>query len=159
MFFALKVLIKKQFKFGGSMKSILLLLAMVFSANLYAQASESLRLTYWGYEGRNRSFLSCHYVEGSVENILKELDATDVRVRCSGGIEYNTYSPVSLSVKFNLPEQEQTIRIKSDFSSHCYFDTTFLKELIRSTDRIKKISGSTHCFRPDSSYNIRLKIK
>jgi len=141
------------------MKSILLLLAVVFSANLYAQSSESLRMTYWGNEGRNRTFLSCYYVEGSVENILKQLDATDLNVRCSGGIQYNTYSPVSLSAKFVLPVQEQTIKIKSDFNSNCYFDTAFIKELINSSDRIEKVSGSTHCFRPDDRYNITLKIK
>jgi len=139
------------------MKLILLLL-VVFSTNLFAQSDEKVRMTYWGNEGRNRVFLSCYYVEGAVENILKELDATDLNVRCTGGIQVNIYSPVNLNAKFVLPEQEQTIKFKSEMGSNCYFDTAFIKELVRSSDRIEKVSGSTHCFRSDSKYNITLKI-
>jgi hypothetical protein len=135
------------------------LLLIVFSANVYAQSNEEVGFTYWGYEGRNRSFLSCHYVEGASESILRELDATDVNVRCSGGIEFNTYSPVRASAKFVLPVQEQIVKVKSDFGANCYFDTTFIEEIARASDRIEIVSGSTHCFRPDSRYNITLKIK
>ncbi len=140
------------------MKKISLLL-VIFSANLFAHSNEVVKMTYFGNEGRNRIMLSCYYVEGSVENILRDLDAVDVDVRCSGGIQYNTYSPVRVSAKFDLSEVEQTIKIKSEMGSNCYFDTAFIKELINSSDRIEKVSGSTHCFRPNSNYSITLKIK
>lgn len=138
---------------------LLTLFLITISANVYAQSNEEVGFTYWGYEGRNRSFLSCHYVEGASESILRELDATDINVRCSGGIDFNTYSPVRTTAKFVLPSQEQTVTIKSDYNANCYFDTTFIKEIARESSRIEIVSGSTHCFRPDSRYNITLKIK
>ena len=139
------------------MRAFLLLGALTFS--FYAQATETVNFTYFGNEGRNRIYLSCYYVENAVDSILAELGATNVDTRCTGGIDYGFYTPVRVTTKFDLPVNANTVKIKSDFNSNCYFDVKFINNLVRNVEGLEKLSGSSHCFNSDSSYNFTLQLK
>lgn len=138
------------------MKTLTLLVTLM--AGAFAQATETVNFTYFGNEGRNRIHLSCHYAENAVDQILGQIGATDVDVRCTGGIDYGFYTPVSITAKFNLPTTA-TVKVESDFNTNCFFDTKFVDALVRSNDNITKVNGRSHCFDSDSRYNYTLEIK
>lgn len=131
---------------------------MLLSTSVFAQTPEKVDFTYFGNEGRNRIYLSCYYVESAVDDILNQIDAKNVDSYCSGGINNGFNTPVRVNAKFLLPSVPKTIVIKSDFNSNCYFETKFIENLVRSSSRIKKVSGSTHCFSSDSNYRITLEL-
>jgi hypothetical protein len=140
------------------MKLFALTLLMVLQFN--ASASESFNFTYFGNEGSNRVFLSCHYVERAAESIMKQLGAEDVRTDCRGGIDYGMYTPVSVNVNYVLPVAANAITIKSDFNTNCFFDTKFIDQLVRSSARLERGNRATrHCFSSDSNYSYDVVIK
>ena len=136
---------------------LLMLLALV-STSVFAQTPEKVNFTYFGNEGRNRVYLSCYYAEAATENILDQLGAKNVDAYCSGGLNNGFNSPVRIRAQFLLPAIAKTIEIKSDYNSNCYFETKFIENLAKSSARIKKISGSTHCFSSDSRYKYTLQL-
>lgn len=136
----------------------LTLLLMLISSSLFAQTPENLNFTYFGNEGRNRIYLSCYYAESATDNILDQIGAKNVDSYCSGGINNGFNTPVSIRAKYLLPALPTTIELKSDFNSNCYFETKLIENIVRSSSRIQKVSGSTHCFSSDSNYKIVLKI-
>lgn len=138
------------------MKALVLISAMIFS--VYAQANESVNFTYFGNEGRNRIFLSCNYAESSVDQLLHEMGATDIDVRCTGGIDFGFYTPVRISAKFNLPAATELIEIRSDYRSNCYFDVSFINHLIKKNSKLEKVNGTSHCFSSDSRYSFKIQL-
>lgn len=139
------------------MKAFILLGALLFNAQ--AHAADFINFTFFGNEGRNRIYLSCYYAENAVDQILNELGATDIDVRCSGGIDFGRAFPVTIQAKYTLPADARTVEINSDFNTNCYFDTRFIERLVSGNDRLEKVSGSRSCFRSDSRYGYKLEIK
>lgn len=135
---------------------IFLLLA---TANVYAQTTEKVSMTYFGNEGRNRVYLSCDYVERAAEDILDQLGATDIDVTCTGGLDYGYYTPVSVRASYSLATDAAAATIKSDFNSNCYFDTKFIDTVIRSSDRLSKTRSSGYCFNSESRYQYSVEIQ
>lgn len=136
----------------------LTLLLMLISSSLFAQTPENLNFTYFGNEGRNRIYLSCYYAESAVESVLEQMGAKNADVYCSGGINNGSNTPVSIRAKYLLPAIPSTIELESDYNSNCYFETKLIENIVRSSNRVKKRSGSTHCFRSNSNYKFTLKI-
>src|SRR5690606_31684455 len=79
---------------GFSMKKILGLLVLVSSLSAFA-AKEKVSINYSGFEGWGRTYYACDYVEYQAESFLKLFGATEIDVRCTGGIQpYGSAWPI-----------------------------------------------------------------
>lgn len=71
-----------------------LLLSLNVFANTYQDRNTSFTISTFG--GGNNHFYSCDTVEWEVEALLKKLGATNISVRCTGGID-------SWNINFSRP--------------------------------------------------------
>jgi hypothetical protein len=124
----------------------------------FAQAAESLNFTYFGNEGRNRIYLSCDYAERATEDILVQMGAENIDVRCNGGLDFGYYTPVSINAKFDFATTG-TVAIESDFNTNCYFDTALVNRMVRKFDNISKVSANSFCFSSDDNYSFELDVQ
>lgn len=133
----------------------LLLLSMFFSATALGETlseRHDLSFTFFGNEGRNRVFLSCDYARNRVTEVFNALNAKDLEVTCSGGIDFGAWLPISIKASYN-PHSLTSALIESDFRTNCFFDTRFINYLVKKEPHLKVTSSRTHCWQSSSQYS------
>jgi hypothetical protein len=127
------------------MRLTLISLIMIFSASSFAK---SFTFFYSGFEGRNRVMLSCHYVEGRISEIMNDIKAESFDIDCRGGLDFNWYTPITVTVDFEehiSTNAGEIIDIKSGFNDNCYFDTRFMRRLIDEHPNLEALRKREGC--------------
>lgn len=140
------------------MKKLLVLVATLFSFSVFAR--ESVSFTYFGNEGWGQSYYACDYVEARTEKVLEMFGATEIEVRCSGGIEFGRYwGPVNVRTSFELPvltgtEVAEEVTFKGDsWNPACGLNVTIVKKLLPKFSNVSVVKKSDSCAFSRSNYS------
>lgn len=146
------------------MKKFLAILALVSSVSAFA-AKEKISIHYSGFEGWGRTYYACDYVEHQTESFLKLFGATQIDVRCTGGIQpYGSAWPVSLTATFETPtlvgnEVETVEKVDGDSRSPaCGLNTTIVKKLLPLFPNVKVLKKNAGCGFSTSNYSYTFSI-
>lgn len=94
-------------------------------------ASKKLSWSPMTHSGWNQTYYNCSFAQDQVEAHLETLGAQNIRVTCSGGIEWNWTSPVFITAKFDVPVNGTVTRgAKLAGRESCAFNTEFLDRVI-----------------------------
>lgn len=114
------------------LSTIFLAALLVFSSatiSLFSSIADAeptvIKFQYW----ENHSLYSCSYVEGQAERIAKKLRATDIKVKCTGGLPWNEW--VSAKISFVVPEKQNestvtTLRV----NEACDFNQKLIEKIV-----------------------------
>lgn len=143
------------------MKLITVLAALMISASSFAA---NFSFTYFGNEGGRQSFYACDYVQAQTEGYLELLGATNIDVRCSGGIQ-STWSvqPVSIRAAYDLPEITgtgvETVEIKGDsFNPACGINVMIIKNILKTMTNVSVVKKSDSCAFVNTNYSYTLNV-
>lgn len=144
------------------MKSMIVLASLLFTAGAFAA---SVNFTYFGNENGRESFYACDYAEGQTEMVLELLGATDIDVRCSGGIQSGGWSmqPVSVRAKYELPEVTgtgvETVILKGDtWNPACGLNVRIIKEVLKTFTNVEVVKKSDSCAFATTNYYYKLNV-
>ena len=138
--------------------------ASAFSATS-GPAKSDFDFTFFGNSAGRYTMVSCDYAEDLVRAWMDDFGATDLDVRCIGGIEpYGRPTPLSLHVTYTAPSstaptREERISIESGAfpgQSNCDFDTTLMRSLLNRFPNVRIRQQYDACFDPQSSYRYDL---
>lgn len=144
------------------MKKLIAVAVALFS--VAALARESVNITHYGQNGRNRSYYACSYAESQTEAFLKVFGASNIDVRCFGGIQsFGMPQPVSIRASFDLPEVTtsvvEAIRVEGDrFSPACGLNVQIVNALLKVFPNIEVVKKSSSCAFTTSNYYYDLLI-
>lgn len=144
------------------MKKIITLVVLALSVSAYAR--ETVSFGYSGMEGWGQSYYSCDYVEAQTEKVLEMFGATEVDVRCSGGIEMGQMWPVSVSASFEAPvlvgtEVAQVVKYKGDsWNPACGLNVKIVKSLLPKFSNVTVLKKSDSCAFQRSNYSYEFSI-
>jgi hypothetical protein len=150
---------------------LITLLAFFFSVQGASAAVTARRATVhqdfyissnWDF---GRVYYNCDSVEDSVESLLAALGATDIRVRCTGGIS-NDMPPMDASVTVSYqslrlanPGEPGAISAQWKGVNYQTFDNCFLNQQIfknvRSGFAIQDVRETSHCSDPGAEYRLQ----
>lgn len=143
------------------MKTITLMAALFVSASSFAA---DFSFTYFGNEGGRQSFYACDYVQAQTEGYLELLGATNIDVRCHGGIQNNwSVQPVSIRASYDLPEVTgtgvETVEIKGDsFNPACGINVRIIKEILKTMTNVTVVKKSDSCAFANTNYSYTLNV-
>lgn len=143
------------------MKKLAVLSALFVS---FSASAATISFTHFGRGAGYESYYACSYVEDQTENYLELLGATNIDVRCSGGIQSGWYNqPVSIHASYDLPEVAgtyvETIEIKGDaFSPACGINVRIIQEILKTMTNIQVIKKDDACAFSTSNYYFKLNI-
>jgi hypothetical protein len=144
------------------MKKIILATALFASVSSFAA---EVNFTYFGNEGGRQSYYACSYVEDQAISYLELLGATNIDVRCSGGIQTGSWyaQPVSLRAKFDLPvvtgANVETVEIEGDnWNPACGLNTRMLNEMLKKFENVTVLKKIDSCAFATTNYYYKLQI-
>lgn len=143
------------------MKSFLFASTLALSFN--ALAAE-VSFTYFGNEGGRQSYYACSYVEDQALSYLELLGATNIDLRCSGGIQAPGWiGPVSLRANFDLPEVTgsgvETVEVKGDvWNPACGINVRMMSEFLKVFTNVQVLKKQDACAFASSNYYYKLQI-
>ena len=143
------------------MKMMILLASLLVSASSFAA---QVSFTYFGNEGGNQHFYACSYAEDQTFAHLETLGATNIDVRCSGGIQSSwSIQPVSIRATYNLPvvtgSGVEAVVIKGDsFNPACGLNVRIVKEILKTFTNVTVVKKSDSCGFSQSNYFYNLNI-
>lgn len=144
------------------MKKTALLSALLISSSAFAA---NFSFTYFGNEGGRQSFYACDYVEDQTTSYLELLGATNIDVRCTGGIQSSGWSaqPVSIRASYELPlvtgQNVETVEIKGDsFNPACGINVRIMNEALKTFTNVKVLKKQDSCAFASSNYYYKLNI-
>ena len=144
------------------MKKIITLVVLALSVSAYAR--ETVSFGYSGMEGWGQTYYSCDYVEAQTEKVLEMFGATEVSVRCSGGIEMGQMWPVSVRASFEAPvlvgtEVAQVVTHKGDSRNPaCGLNVRIVKSLLPKFSNVTVLKKSDSCAFARSNYSYEFSI-
>lgn len=143
------------------MKKLTAVIAMVLSLGAFAVEQE-VNFTYFGNEEiGTRSYHNCDSVESSAKSILKKLGATDISVRCTGGLDVwsRMALPVNLRASFNTPvvtgESYEIVKLRGD---NCGLETRMIKSFLKVFTNIEVLKERSNCGMSRATYSFELKV-
>lgn len=145
------------------MKKLFTVLALALCVSAFS-ADNKVSFGYSGNEGWGTSYYSCDYVEAQTEKVLELFGATDVSVRCSGGIEFGTMWPVSVTATFNSPvlsgrKVAEVVNLKGDnWNPSCGLNVKIVKSLLSSFNNVSVIKKNDSCAFQSSNYSYEFAI-
>ena len=145
------------------MKNVFFVLALALTGSAFS-AENNVSFGYSVNEGWGTSYYSCDYVEAQTEKVLELFGATDVSVRCSGGIEFGSMWPVSVTATFNSPvlsgrEVAEVVKLKGDNSNpSCGLNVKIVKSLLPSFNNVSVIKKNDSCAFQSSNYSYEFAI-
>ncbi len=145
------------------MKKLFTVLALALCVSAFS-ADNKVSFGHSGNEGWGTSYYSCDYVEAQTEKVLELFGATDVSVRCSGGIEFGTMWPVSVTATFNSPvlsgrEVAEVVNLKGDnWNPSCGLNVKIVKSLLSSFNNVSVIKKNDSCAFQSSNYSYEFAI-
>lgn len=143
------------------MKTMTLLAALLVSASSFAA---DFSFTYFGNEGGRQSYHTCDYVQSQTESYLELLGATNIDVRCNGGIQPNwSMQPVSIRASYDLPEVTgtgvETVEIKGDsFNPACGVNVRIIQAILKTMTNVSVVKKSDSCAFTSSNYSYTLNV-
>jgi hypothetical protein len=151
------------------MRSYVLIMVFCFvsmSAFSAEYVAKSFSYSDSGRDGMSQNFYSCDYAESALSSHLEKLGAIDINVRCSGGIEHGSYSPVNLNSSFKVTKftdpstaKIEVATLKSRGSdSPCFFNTKLLNQLVKYFPNVYVDSKKASCFDNRTSWKYVLRI-
>lgn len=139
--------------------------AVVCALSLSAFAgSEKVSFGYSGIEGWGQSYYSCDYAEAQTEKHLATLGATQVDVRCTGGIEFGRMWPVSVTATFDLPvlsgrNEAEAVTIKGERRNPaCGLNVAIIKAILPKFSNVTVLAKNDSCAFASSTYSYDLSI-
>lgn len=141
------------------MKKLIALFAVVLSTAAFAR--ETVSFSYSGFENWGTSYFHCDYVEARTEKVLAMFGATEVSVRCNGGIEVGSgwWSPVSVKASFEAPvlagnEAPQTVSYRGEMrDSSCGLNVAIVNALLPKFSNVKVMKKSDSCAFASSNFS------
>ena len=124
----------------------------------------SISFTHFGRSAGVESYYACSYVEDQTFHYLDLLGATNIDVRCSGGIQSGWYNqPVSIYATFDLPvvtrNAVETVEIKGDaFSPACGINVRIIQEILKTMSNIQVLKKDDACAFASSNYYYKLNV-
>ena len=143
------------------MKTTALFLAIIVSGSVFAK---NISFTYFGNEGSNQSYYACSYVEDQTQSYLELLGATNIDVRCSGGISGGwSMQPVSIRASYDVAEVTGTsvelVEIKGDYSNPaCGLNVRIIKEILKTLTNVEVLKKDDSCAFATSNYYFKLNL-
>jgi hypothetical protein len=143
------------------MKSLFALSALALS---FQASAAGISFTYFGNEAGRQSYYACSYVEDQAESYLELLGATNIDVRCMGGIQPGWMTmPVSVQASFDLPvvtgSHVETLEIEGDvWNPACGLNVRLMSEILNQFKNITVIKKRDACPFADSNYYYQLQI-
>lgn len=143
------------------MKKTALLAALLISTSAFAT---SISFTYFGNEGGRQTYYACSYAEDQAQSYLELLGATNIDVRCSGGISNGwSMQPVSLRASYDLPvvvgTSVEAVEIKGDsFNPACGLNVRIIKEALKTFTNVEVVKKDDSCAFATSNYFYKLNI-
>ena len=143
------------------MKTAALLFALIVSGSVFAK---NISFTYFGNQGGNQSYYACSYVEDQTQSYLELLGATNIDVRCSGGISGGwSMQPVSIRASYDMAEVTGTsvelVEIKGDYSNPaCGLNVRIIKEILKTLTNVEVLKKDDSCAFVTSNYYFKLNI-
>ena len=144
------------------MKKLITVVALVLSVSAFAR--ETVSFGYSGMEGWGQSYYSCDYVEAQTEKVLEMFGATEISVRCSGGIEFGQVMPVSVRASFETPvlsgaEVSEIVKYKGDsWNPACGLNVRIVKSLLPKFSNVTVVKKSDSCAFQRSNYSYEFSI-
>lgn len=138
-----------------------LLATLLISSSAFAT---NFSFTYFGNEGGRQSYYACSYVEDQAVSYLELLGATNIDVRCTGGISGGwSVQPVSLRASYDLPvvmgTSVESVELKGDsFNPACGLNVRIIKEILKTFSNVEVLKKSDSCAFASSNYYFKLNI-
>ena len=145
------------------MKKILCLVALTLSFTAVA-FEEKVSFTHFENQGWGYAYYSCDYAESQTEKHLEVLGATNVSVRCNGGIEHGRMWPVSVTATFDAPvlsgrEIAEVVKVKGDRRNpSCGLNVAIWKAILPKFSNVTVLSKKDSCSFADTNYSYELSI-
>lgn len=130
-------------------------LALVASASAFANeyVSKTVSFSVGGRGGLNYSYYNCDSVEDTVESHLEKLGATNISVRCSGGLQYPSPMPpmpAFVKASFDAPVPNggvvENVTLKARFDQNCEVNTTALNAILPQMPSVTVLAKRDSCF-------------
>lgn len=149
------------------MKAIVIGLLMM-SSNLYAVGYQSMNASYTIFSnvGGGQVYYNCDSVENRVEDLLEEMGARNIRVRCSGGLDRFGRMSTSAHVRANFEALSYSMpndgthfsvkRVEVRERDNCHLYNTSVRALAKYFET-SNVSTSA-CFRPGDRTRISLNV-
>lgn len=149
------------------MKTLILFTTLIF-ANAYAVGYKTVQenFTIFSNVGSGQVYYNCDSVEYKVEELLEEMGAQNIRVRCSGGLDrfgqFSTSARVNTTfdvLSYEMPNDGtmfSTKRVEIRERDNCHLYNSSFKALSKSFE-ISEISTGV-CFRPGDRTRISFKV-
>jgi hypothetical protein len=141
------------------LKTLLAALALTLSLSAFA---DSVSFTYSGLESEGRVYYACDYAEAQTEKFLTVFGATNVDVRCFGGIEFGRMEPVSISATFDQPMLDgviEQVTVKGDrWNPACGLNVAIIKNLLPKFGNVTVVSKNDSCSTMRSNYSYDFSI-
>ncbi len=142
------------------MKTLTLAAALLISASSFAT---SVSFTYFGNEGGRQSYYACDYAEDQTAAHLETLGATNIDVRCNGGINNWSVQPVSVYATFDLPEVTgsavETVEIEGDtFNPACGLNVRIISEILKKMTNVTVLKKNDSCAFATTNYYYKLNV-
>jgi hypothetical protein len=146
---------------------LLAIFSLTFSTALATvKVQKEFRYTDAGMDGFSKNYYSCDFAEDALEQHLVQLGATDIKVRCSGGIEHNWTSPISLRASFanfesadgRYASSRTEVLSTRNSGDACYFHTKLLDKLLTLFPNVRVDEKSNSCMNSHSRWQYVLSI-
>ena len=132
------------------MKFITMIALVLAASSAFATEYVSRKLSFGPltHSGWNQTYYNCDWAEDQVESHLEALGAQNVRVSCSGGIEWNWTSPIFVTARFDAPVPAANDASRSVVLAgreSCGFNTEFLDKAIPLFPGVQLNRRSSSC--------------
>lgn len=129
---------------------LIALLAVVMTSSAFAgeYVSRKLNFSPRTHTGGNQYYYNCDFVEDRTETLLEQLGASNVRSRCTGGLNSGMGMPAFARITFDAPVASEngvteTVVIKGWES--CELNSEFLNKAIPLLPAVKLVSKRANC--------------
>ena len=149
------------------MKGLALVLTLI-SSSAFAVGYQSVNTSYTIFSnvGGNNVYYNCDSVERNVENLLEEMGARNISVRCTGGLDrwgrMSTSAFVRASfeaLSYSMPNDGTHFAVEKvsiNERGACHLYNTSVKALAKNFELTELSTGS--CWRPGDSTSISFKV-
>ena len=132
------------------MKFIAMIVIALSASGAFASEYVSRKMSFspMTNSGWNRTYYSCDWAENQAERHLKAMGAQNVRVTCTGGIDYNWVSPIFVRARFDAPvpaENDVTREVVLKGNDGCSFSKEFIGRAVKLFPGVKVKSHRGSC--------------
>lgn len=137
---------------------VFILISMLLGFSFAAQAE---RQGVEFFFSSHYSYYACSYAESQTESHLRSLKATQIRTRCSGGIQPGPDSfwmPINVYASYLPAQVSEPVTVTIRGNESCDFNVRLIKTLVRRLG-YKTLQSRDSCWDSRGSYSFQIRVE